>query len=110
MLQNQIEVGLNGYNYEDYSSLNLQQQSVYMSAGIAQLQSMLGVTPQLFVPPFDTFDSDTIQAAVTDQFTHFSSSSVLDPPPCNYSQNIWRFPSGASTVDPSVTQYDKNSY
>ena len=57
-----IEVANNGWNRENYASLSLSQQVLIMNKTNQELANVLGKKPNVFTPPNDMYDADTLKA------------------------------------------------
>ncbi len=57
-----FELDVHGWNHNNYTKLNLsdQKQSLYHAS--LKMEKMFGVKPIVFIPPFDSFNNDTISA------------------------------------------------
>jgi hypothetical protein len=62
---------------------------------------------QVFVPPFNAWNADTVTALETLNFTAFSSQVDLDPPPYYLTgQKLYHWPILASTSDNTIVAED----
>ena len=97
-----IEIANNGWNYEDFSNLGVQDQSSLIKQSNDQITSVLGKTPTVFIQPLEKFNDDTISALNENGIYYISSSVLKDPPPYRLNgSNFYHFPGG-----PSVGKYD----
>lgn len=100
-----IEIANNGWNYEDFSDLTLEEQSSLIKQANVRIASVLGMTPAVFIPPYEKFNDSTILALSENNINHISSSIKQDPPPYQLSNlELYHFPRGAATA-----KYDPQS-
>ena len=97
-----IEIANNGWNYEDFSNLGMQDQSLLIKQSNDQITSVLGKAPTVFIPPLEKFNDDTISALIENGIYYISSSVLKDPPPYRLNgSDFYHFPGG-----PAVGKYD----
>ncbi|MCI4433207.1 MAG: chitobiase/beta-hexosaminidase C-terminal domain-containing protein, partial [Nitrosopumilus sp.] len=58
-----FELTLHGWNHVDYQTLTLQQQKDSLQQANAKMQSLWGRTSKNFIPPYNSFNTNTLQAA-----------------------------------------------
>ncbi len=94
-----VELALHGYQHtlNEFGSLNLSQAQAKIVAGLAVLNQTLGITPVTFIPPYNSFNTNTLTACKNKGFTRFSAADYDDA-------NAWaEVPTGLlhvpSTVD-----------
>jgi len=93
-----IDVALNGWLHEDWTTLSLANQTALLTQSVTHLQSLINRRAQTFVPPFNRWNADLISALKTGGFDVFSASVALDPPPYDtVNPSVWRFPYLATT-------------
>jgi peptidoglycan/xylan/chitin deacetylase (PgdA/CDA1 family) len=103
-----VEVALHGFNHEDFTNYTYDEQLALLQQGVQVLTSTLGVTPKTFLPPFNAFNNDTLNALLATGFTSISSEIDLDQGPFNFvNPAIWRLPIGAAT---STYRADNNFF
>jgi hypothetical protein len=72
------------------------------------IKDVFNVKPKVFIPPYYTFNSDTLTAAINSGFTHFSSEYWYDPPPYNFvNPPIFHFPTAAFTYNTNNDVYQE---
>lgn len=73
-----------------------------------KIYQVLGFHPTLFIPPFEAFNSATIQALKSNGFIHMSASTDTDFPYYNVNpdEDLWRFPAGSFTTDQFFNPYN----
>jgi peptidoglycan/xylan/chitin deacetylase (PgdA/CDA1 family) len=93
-----IRVANHGWNHEDMTKLKKEEQVQLVRRSNQKILSMLGISPSVFIPPYNLFNSDTIAALRENNMSYVSSSLKYDPP-SNSSQNSIpdRFPMTVST-------------
>jgi len=97
-----IEIANNGWSYEDFTSLGVQDQSSLIKQSNDRITSVLGKAPTVFIPPLEKFNDDTISALIENDIKYISSSVKKDPPPYRLNgTDFYHFPGG-----PSVGKYD----
>ena len=75
-----IRVANHGWNHEDMTKLKKEEQVQLIRRSNQKLHSTLGVSPSVFIPPYDLFNSDTIAALRENNMSYISSSLKYDPP------------------------------
>jgi len=75
-----FEIGLHGWNHEDYTALTEEQQGVSLEKANEKLKQFFGKYSELFVPPYNLFDNNTISAMKKSQFRILSSAIYYDEP------------------------------
>jgi len=81
-----VEVALHGYShrtlhptdYTEFAGLALEEQRNRIAEGKAFLEERLGVEMATFVPPFNSYDSNTLRALETEGFSCISSALYND--------------------------------
>ena len=97
-----IEIANNGWNYEDFSRLTVDEQSSLIKKSNDQITTVLGKAPTVFIPPLEKFNDDTISALNENNIKYISSSVKKDPPPYQLNDtDFYHFPGG-----PSVGKYN----
>jgi peptidoglycan/xylan/chitin deacetylase (PgdA/CDA1 family) len=108
ILKNRLEIANHGWNHEDFTEFDKETQSLLFKQTNKKLQQVFGVTPSVFIPPYNEFDNNTISAMKENYITHFSSSVTLSesPFPLTNSQ-LYNFPEAAYTgeLSPSSTLF-----
>ena len=76
-----VELALHGWQHSSYefASLTLAEAQSKIASGLAELQSTLGIVPTTFIPPYNAFNSNTLQACLGGGLTRFSAASYSDP-------------------------------
>src|SRR5262249_30404852 len=57
-----FEIALHGYNHVDYTKLSPNKASESITRGNIILMKLFGVQPLIFVPPYNLFNNDTLNA------------------------------------------------
>ncbi|MFB5598322.1 MAG: polysaccharide deacetylase family protein, partial [Nitrosopumilaceae archaeon] len=93
-----VEIANNGWNYEDFSKFNKNEQKALLLQSNDSIQNSLDVRPTVFIPPHNRHDDSTLDALKELGFTHISSiSSQSEPPYPLEKESFYRFPSTAYT-------------
>ncbi|MDX1596868.1 MAG: polysaccharide deacetylase family protein, partial [Nitrosopumilaceae archaeon] len=93
-----IEFANHGYDHEDFSQFDSVGQEMLLLRANDKLSKMFGVTPTVFIPPLNAYNTDTIAALKSQGFTHFSSELDFATPPFPLSdQVLYHFPETAFT-------------
>lgn len=69
-----FEAGMEGLTHADYGAMTYDQQLSDFSAANDKIESTLGVRPKTFLPPFSTFNEDSIRALADLGMERISSS------------------------------------
>ncbi|TLY07378.1 MAG: hypothetical protein E6K83_05480 [Thaumarchaeota archaeon] len=91
-----IEIGVNGWSFEDFTSYNKTQQTMLLHQSKDKITSILGVTPFVFIPPFGKINNDTFYAMDKNGFT-FDSAITGTSPPALLSDKIHNIPATVFT-------------
>ena len=95
---NLLEIANHGWKHEDFTEYDKETQSQLIKNTNEQLQNIFGVTPTVFIPPYNEYNNDTISAMNENGITHFSSSTnIANPPYPMIDAQLYSFPTGAST-------------
>ncbi len=93
-----LELANHGWDHEDFTQYNSVAQEFLLSKTNSKINDMFGITPTVFIPPFNSFNSETIHAMKKLGMTHFSSELDFSEPPYPLSgQNVYNFPETAFT-------------
>ena len=57
-----FELALHGWNHENFSKLNEQNQQILLQNANKKMETIFGKASNIFIPPFDAFDNDTLDA------------------------------------------------
>lgn len=105
-----IEIANHGYNHESFSTFTKQEQKDLLQAAVARTVSQL--TPYVtqintFIPPFNDFNQDTIEALDELGFESISSQIPVDQGPIgsNSVSQVSRWPINAATSDLEISDY-----
>ena len=95
----ELEIANHGFNHEDFTSLTKDQQNDLMKQTNTILLDITGKTPKVFIPPFNSFNEDTIAAIKETEMTHLSSSILKGDLPPFPLENVavYRFPEITTT-------------
>jgi peptidoglycan/xylan/chitin deacetylase (PgdA/CDA1 family) len=90
------DVGINGWDFEDFTSFNETQQKSLLEQSKSRLVSIIGVTPSIFVPPYGKVNQDTFQAMQDSGIYYVTGTSYVTLPP-NITNNIHNIPATVFT-------------
>ncbi len=94
----EMEVANNGWEYEDFSKLDLNEQISLIKKSNDKISSVLGVQPVTFLPPLDSTNEVTPIALERNSITYVSSNMLNDPAPYNFEDLSYsRIPFGTTT-------------
>jgi len=94
-----FEIANHGTGSQDFTLLTKEEQSELIGETNVKIFETLGVTPKVFIPPFNNFNDDTISALLDNGMTHVSGSTLkgdLPPYPLENAA-VYRFPEVATT-------------
>ncbi|WP_036505367.1 polysaccharide deacetylase family protein, partial [Nitrosococcus oceani] len=86
-----IDIAINGWSFEDFTTFTKDQQSQLLRESKAKISSLLGISPSVFMPPYEKTNDDTFYAMVDDNIRIISSSSTLKIPQ-NLTEKIQSYP------------------
>ncbi len=72
-----IEIANHGWNHEDFATLNQDAQYSLMLESNQKIHDILGITPTVFIPPYNRFDEGTLHAANETGIQYISSNATL---------------------------------
>jgi peptidoglycan/xylan/chitin deacetylase (PgdA/CDA1 family) len=76
----EIEIANHGWNHEDFTQFNLDMQSILMKNTNDKISSLFGITPSVFIPPFNTINSNIMVAFLQNNFQYISANTTQDAP------------------------------
>jgi peptidoglycan/xylan/chitin deacetylase (PgdA/CDA1 family) len=93
-----IRVANHGWNHEDMTKLKKEEQFQLIRRSNQKILTTLGISPSVFIPPYNLFNSDTVAAVLENNMSYVSSSLKYDPP-SNRPRNSfpYRFPTTVTT-------------
>jgi len=93
-----LEIANHGWEHEVFSRLSKTDQSNLIRQTNEKLLEILEITPKVFIPPFNRFNSDTTQALYENGITHMSAMTGSDGPPYPLQNStFYRFPATSLT-------------
>jgi len=96
--ENNLEIANHGWDHEAFPIYTKKSQSNLIKQSNEKLYDVLGISPKVFIPPFNSFDITTINALKDNHMTHMSSAFMKDSSPYPLSDEMfYRFPAGADT-------------
>ena len=75
-----LEIANHGWNHEDFTQFSREQQGAFMKNTNDKISKLFGVVPSVFIPPFDTINSDTMIAFLENNFRYVSADVSQDAP------------------------------
>ncbi len=73
-----FELSIHGWDHVDYSKLTEEEQEDTMIMANEKMQKLFDTTASMFIPPFNTFNDDTIKAMTQTKLRILSSSTTED--------------------------------
>lgn len=93
-----IEIANHGLNHENFGTFDKQTQNDLIIKSNERISDILGITPKVFVPPFNEFNNDTINVLQQNNFTHFSSMLETSKLPYLFENvPVYHFPETSTT-------------
>lgn len=93
-----IEFANHGWNHDDFAQFDTVGQEMLILRSNNKIVDLFGVEPTVFIPPFNSYDDETVSALLSLGFTHFSSELDFAMPPFPLSgQALYHFPETAFT-------------
>lgn len=83
-----LELANRGWENLDHTQYTKDIQSTSITKTSEQISSLFGVTPSLFIPPYNKFNNDTLSALRENGIKYISSSTSLDPGPYNFHNEL----------------------
>ena len=100
-----FEIDLHGWDHVNYTELNEKQQKDSLSKANAKIQRLFGTKSIVFIPPYDTFNNNTIKAIRGLGIGIISSGPAEED---SFDQNRSIFVAKANT--PTITPHNNNTY
>ena len=86
-----IELANHGWMHENFSLLSFDDQQKLLTDSNNKILQVFDTTPNVFIPPLNAFNQDTLYVLETNGFSHISSSVNWDKPDFNDSK-LYHFP------------------
>jgi peptidoglycan/xylan/chitin deacetylase (PgdA/CDA1 family) len=101
-----IEIANHSWEHAHFLRLTKDQQSESIRRTNDKLYKIFGMTPSVFIPPYNEYNADTIEAVKENNIKFFSSEIKFDPGPFGvYSgPKLYHFPQTAYTGDCRVCE------
>ena len=89
-----FEVANHGWDHEAFPLFTKEEQSALIAKTNAKISELLGVTPQVFITPYNVINKDTFAAARENGMRYVSANVTRDPPPYDIygEQGLYRLP------------------
>ncbi len=108
-----LEIATRGVGLTSFTNFNKTDQSKNLKESQDNIESILGIRPQVFLPPNNKFNEDTFEILKENNITHISSSLTNgDSPPFEFkNKEFYRFPQITSTgkYNPSINLFERIS-
>lgn len=75
-----LDIGINGWNFEDFTLYDESHQALLLSQSKSKISSILGVTPEILVPPYGRINPDTFSAMQDNGISYVTTTSGVVPP------------------------------
>lgn len=96
--RDKLEIANHGWDHESFPQFNRNDQQTLIKQTNDHLYEILGVSPKVFIPPYNDYDSNTMKVLKENGFTHMSSGINKDNPPYPFQgEDVYRFPAAVST-------------
>jgi len=94
-----LEVGTKGVGLTPFTNYNKIEQNENLKESLDLIESSVNVRPEVFMPPGNKFNSDTLEILEENNITHISTSLINgDSPPFDFEgKKFYRFPQITST-------------
>ena len=87
-----------GWEHEEFTHFSKEGQEMLILRTNDKIATLFGVESKVFIPPFNSYNEDTISALKSLKFTHLSSElDAATPPFPLWGQKLYHFPETAST-------------
>ncbi len=94
-----LEIASHSWNNVPLTTLTKEKQDSMLKLTNEAIMNTFGITPTVFIPPENKFNSDTLSVLKENGFTHMSSSALIDQPPYSLvDSDFYRFPQAAQTA------------
>jgi peptidoglycan/xylan/chitin deacetylase (PgdA/CDA1 family) len=89
----QLEIADHGWAHEDFTTFTYASQLKKLQDAIAKIKTVLPVvkTIKSFIPPYNAWNNNTLNALTAVGITYMSSQTELDPPPYYFSGKKQQF-------------------
>ena len=77
---NQLSVGIRGWEYVDHSLYGIEEQSSSIQQTNKQINKILGFDSNIFSPPFGKFNNSTLDALKQNNISYISTMTTTDQP------------------------------
>ena len=93
-----IEPAIHSWDHRDMTLLNKQEQYDQINQTSVKLQSIFGIKPDTFIPPFNHFNDVTLSLLQQYGITHISYHTHTQEPPPFTKSTLYHFPATTSTA------------
>ena len=110
----ELEVGNHGWKHENFSNLDIHKQSDLLKKTNDKVEKTLGIRPKVFIPPYNQFNSDTLEALRHNEMRYYSAGAKKNSTVQYQLSNsdLYHFPASSSTgtQDPESKKFNGLSY
>lgn len=75
-----FDIGINGWNFEDFTLYDESHQALLLNQSKNKISSILGVAPEILVPPYGRINPDTFSAMQDNEISYVTTPSGVVPP------------------------------
>lgn len=108
-----LEIANHGWNHEPFATFTENGQWWLLRQANQKIQSVTGITPDVFIAPYNSINNDTFKAVTENNLDMISANETIDKPPYPLENaTLYRFPAVSSFGDlnknnTSWTNYDQ---
>ncbi|WP_133121014.1 polysaccharide deacetylase family protein [Candidatus Nitrosotalea bavarica] len=100
-----IDVGINGWSFEDFTTVTKSEQSQLLEQSKSRISAILNIIPSVFIPPYGESNNDTFYSMI-DNDLHFISGNADTQIPPTLAGEIHSYPPTVFTD--TIQQYNAN--
>ncbi len=82
-----IEIANHSWRHENFSKLTMDEMTDSIRKTNEKIENIFGITPTVFIAPFNEFDNNIFVALHENNISYFSASERNDPPPYSIYSN-----------------------
>lgn len=75
-----LEIANHGWNHEDFTQFSREQQILLLKESNDRIFTLFGITPSVFIPPFNAINDNTMIAFYENNFQYISANTTQDLP------------------------------
>ena len=89
----ELEIANHGWNHEPFAKFTEEQQWWLLRQANQKIQDVTGITPSVFIAPYDSINNDTLKAALENNLKMVSANETSDRGPYPFENaDLFRFP------------------